>query len=549
MNIRRFITLVAAGACLLLAPALVLAQSKTALVAAISPYDDLVSDLEYLGELGERPQLADSMQGMIGFMTGGKGLAGLDTSRPWGVIISVDDEQFTYVGVLPTSDLSKLLDALQNIVGPAKKEGDMYVVTAPQQQMPLYLKENSSWTYISTSPAQFENLPNDPGAELAALASSYDIGVKAFAANIPANYKQTAVGMIKQGMEQGMQKLPEESDAQHQARVQMMQQQLAELDRAINEIDEFEVGLAIDAPGQEAYLEMVFKLLPGTQSAAELADIEIPEPKFPGLLDQAASVIGRVGVVIPEEQREEAVQQLEPMRKQVEMQIDEESDIPTEEAKQFAKDIANEFIDHLAATIRSGLLDMGGKLVLSDDKLALVAGGHVADGEAVEKTLRKLEAMVKEDPNFPGIQWDAASQSGVSFHTMAIPVPDEKARQIFGDNLDVIFGTGPQAAFLALGSDAQTHLKSAIDGGAAASLVDGERKPMQGRAALTPIFEFAANVSNEANLESMAAELRRSGDKDHVTLDVEVIENGETIRFAVEEGVLRLLMKADQFAN
>ena len=65
------------------------------------------------------------------------------------------------------------------------------------------------------------------------------------------------------------------------------------------------------------------------------------------------------------------------------------------------------------------------------------------------------------------IKLDAATHQGVALHTFSIPSAalgsDGPWAALFGQNLDVVIGTGPGAAYLAVGRDAMTKLTAAID--------------------------------------------------------------------------------------
>ena len=70
---------------------------------------------------------------------------------------------------------------------------------------------------------------------------------------------------------------------------------------------------------------------------------------------------------------------------------------------------------------------------------------------------------MQNEPDFPGVKFNVETHAGVSFHTLALPMTEDEAKQMFGDKLDIVVGTGPTAAYLALGPDGMSKLKSAID--------------------------------------------------------------------------------------
>ena len=119
------------------------------------------------------------------------------------------------------------------------------------------------------------------------------------------------------------------------------------------------------------------------------------------------------------------------------------------------KAAANDVFDAIEATIKEGQIDGGASLNASPDSLTFVAGVHVKEPAKIEDALKKLEAVAKKQPDFPGIKWNAANHAGVNFHTLSAPVPEDKKgpRKMFGETLDVAIGIGPDAVYVAVGKD------------------------------------------------------------------------------------------------
>ena len=80
-------------------------ESKPIAVIAASSYDNLVSDINFIGSLADRPQLGQMLEGSIALFTQGKGLAGIDKTKPWGVfLLSAGDMGVTPVGCVAVTD-------------------------------------------------------------------------------------------------------------------------------------------------------------------------------------------------------------------------------------------------------------------------------------------------------------------------------------------------------------------------------------------------------------------------------------------------------------
>jgi hypothetical protein len=127
---------------------------------------------------------------------------------------------------------------------------------------------------------------------------------------------------------------------------------------------------------------------------------------------------------------------------------------------------------------------------------------------------------------------------------MEIPVPDdEDARDVFGDQIDLVVGMGPKAAYFGFGEGCLGGLRGAIRSSAAAT---GTIAPMQMSLALAPIMRFAANFEDNPMVAAMATALEASQGRDNILIVGKAIPNGAEYRFEVQDGVLKALGQAAQ---
>ena len=88
-------------------------EIKTVAVVGATSYNNLIGDINFIGSLADRPELGQMLQGMIAMFTQGKGLDGIDQSKPWGVILQTDGQQFLPVGCIAVTDINKVLDIVK----------------------------------------------------------------------------------------------------------------------------------------------------------------------------------------------------------------------------------------------------------------------------------------------------------------------------------------------------------------------------------------------------------------------------------------------------
>src|SRR5262249_6630451 len=216
------------------------------------------------------------------------------------------------------------------------------------------------------------------------------------------------------------------------------------------------------------------------------------------------------------------------LRRQSEREIDKKHSDPQE--REALKAAASDVFDAIEATIKEGEIDGGASVHAEPHSITFISGVHVKEPAKIEEALKKIEAVAKSKPDFPGVKWNAANHAGVNFHTLAVPVPEgkEEPRKLFGDTLDITIGIGPAAVYVALGKDNMAALEKAIDASAADQ--KKESLPFAASLSLGQIFAVAADTKEgpqKAALQAMADKLNgEMKGRDHVHMSGEVIPNG-----------------------
>lgn len=210
-------------------------------------------------------------------------------------------------------------------------------------------------------------------------------------------------------------------------------------------------------------------------------------------------------------------------------------------------------MDALKATLQAGVMDGGAVLNMAASSVTLVAGGFVGDPGKFESGLKKLAELAKDEPKFPGINWDADSHADIRFHTLSIPIPEieEQHREIFGEAIEVAVGIGKDSAYFALGRNCLEAVKGIIDDSAASP--QKSVPPMEMTFSLGQIMEFAATVAEEEAqpmIEMISNMLASEANgRDHVRIVTQPIPNGARTRIEIEEGALQPIGMAVQQAQ
>jgi len=521
-------------------------EMKPLAVVALSGYDALLEDVNFIGSLSGQPQLAQQVEQMIMLFTQNKGLVGFDKSKPVGAFVQTDGMSFNGALCIPVTSLQKLIEVLApfGVTGEDQGKGITKISVNGQGQT-VFARESNGWALLAPMSQMLENLPADPGPMFSSLTSDYDVGIRLHVQNIPEAYRQLAMQQLQAGMEAGLQPLPGESDEQFEQRKKMTGLQIEQLQRAINEIDELTLGLAIDAEQQRTLLDFTYTAVPDSQLAAQIAENSDPKTNFAGFFQPDAAMMMSFAAKVTEADTAQVEQMFQAVRKQLKTAIDDEEDLPSDQAREVLKSALDDFLDAFQATLKAGLVDGGAVLNLAPDALTFVGGGFVGDPGKVESGLKKLVQLAKEEPDFPGIHWNAESHADVNFHTLSVPIPaDEKEpRQLFGDSVDMAIGIGKQSVFFALGRDCLNAAKQVMDL-SQASLAKSV-PPLEMTIALGQIMDVAASFADgdkKQKIEMVANMLaNETNGRDHVRIVQQTVPHGIRVRIEAEEGVLRAI--------
>ena len=526
-----------------MAPAAVQAQENSNQIALVtlSSYDEIVADVGFIGRLGGQPHMAQQMEGMLQFVTGGRGLVGLEKSKPIGIAVSADGADVTVKGLIPVSDMDELLDLL-GTWGIIAEDGEDGVKELAAQGQTLYAKEADGYAVIGYTPAAAKSGAAGAEAMINTLAGDYDIAARVFVQNIPSEYRNMAIEQLKAGMEMGMRRNPGESDQQFEMRKNLTQAQVEQFSQLLEDADQLTFGWSIDGQQAKTFVDFMLTAAPGTKLARQIAEAENLTTDYAGFYQPDAAATMTFCGKVTQEDIDQATQMFEGVRKQVMQQIQEEAGLPDDQAREVVKSAVGDFFDAFVATLKGGKIDGGAVLNMDPSGLTFVMGGLVAEPDKIESGLKKLEALAEQDDDFPGVSWNADQHGEISFHTIHVPVPDheDEARQMFGDQLEIGIGTGGKSAYFAIGRDAVAGCKQIID--ASKANAGKEVPPMEMTASLGKIMATVSQIEPNPIVTKISDMLESEAQgRDHIRIVEHVIDNGIKVRIELEEGVLRAI--------
>ena len=524
---------------------------KTVLTVSVAGYDTLMKSVDALAEAAGVPEMAALPKMMLG---GSEGPDGLDGSKPLGLVVRTNGQEFPAVLFAPITDTEEFLNFLKRFVPEIPEPGadGVYEVEAGPQT--VFIQQKDGWAFATIDKALLADTPADPEKLLGGLGEGYIVAIQGQVANIPKPLRDSAMTIMQMAAASGSQQNEGETDEQYALRQKMTQQSMEGIQKAADEMDSLTIGLGVDATDGTVNLDIAVTAVEGTSLANDMAEIAGLKSAFNGFFSPRAALTFRATSKLSETDVTQALQMIEFVKPQAKKAIEEGA--PDEEQARQAVEILNELLVVLQDTIKGRTADAGMSLIGSDAGIALIVGIHIVNATKLEEVFKKVVDKAKEEePDIDQfLKMNAAEHKGVRFHTLAVPaalVFDDGAPPAYANSdIKITIGFGDSAVYLAHGSNPVKLLKAAIDRSDADQ--SAEVSPMQlslSAKGIGSLLEVIA-TSEDADIPPEVIEiLKQAGDKDHLTITAKAIPNGMKSSVTLEGGALRVIGAAAKAAG
>jgi hypothetical protein len=524
---------------------------KTVLTVSVAGFDAVMKSVDALATAAGVPEMTMLPKLMLG---GPAGPGGLDGSKPLGLVVQTDGEKFPAMVFAPITDAEEFLQFLKGFVQdiPEPDADGVYEVEAGGQS--TFIQQKDGWAFAVREREALADTPADPAALLNGMEKEYAVAIQAQVGNVPQQLRESAMMIMQMAAMAGSQRKEGESDDQYALRQKMTQQSLDGIQKLVKEMDSLTIGLGVDATNGAINLDIAITAVKGTSLAEDMAETAGLKSAFTGFFSPDAALTFRATGKLSESDVTQALQILEVVKSQGKEAIEAE-DLGEAQTKQ-ALEIGAELLAVVEETINGRTIDGGLSLVAGDDGIALVFGGHVADGAKLNEIFKKVvEQAREEEPDIDQfLKMNAAEHEGVRFHTLSIPaalVFEDGVPPAYADSdIKITIGFGDSAIYLAHGPDPVKLLKAAIDQSAAAP--DAAVVPMQFSLSARSIGSLLEIIgeSEDADIPAeLIAALKQAGEQDHVLISAEAIPNGMKTRLMIEGGVLKVIGAAAKAAG
>jgi hypothetical protein len=508
-------------------------ENKPVVVVSIAPLAKTMPDISYIMRSAGAGGVSGMMSAMVNTYS-----AGLDNKRPAGVLVSMGEDQTPIaLAFLPLSDLDAFFASFETTFGEPDDLGDgMHAMTVGQQT--VYALEKGEWLFVAQQEEQLESVPADPAALLTKLSERYDVGIRIDVNNIPETMKDMLISQIRDGYERGLaEQARNQSEEQAALTRATGEQSVKQIEEMMKDTEQVVLGWAVDQSSKKTYMDVGVQFVAGSRMDKEIQQLSNLKTEFAAFQNPESPFAMRMTSVMTKENAEQVMPTIRASFENALKEIEKngENKQVTEKVTTFFKEIQKS----LEATLAEGIVD-GGAIVNFENGLHVVAGGRVADGKALAKSFKDVSTSFAGEPNAPVLKFDASNYKGVTFHTGTMAVPsqaDDTVREIFGDNVSFVIGTGDKSAYVAIGKDCEAQLKAVLDKNATG--LTGDITPLEMRVELGPVLQYVQQVRENPMIDKVVKTLEKYSDKDSILMSTRVAPRGMMYRFTVEEGVLR----------
>jgi hypothetical protein len=507
----------------------VLHAQQPTVVVSLRGVDELLSDADFLGAEVGQPGMKGIAESLITAFTGGKGLAGVDRTKPLGFYWNARAGGAPEMPVvfLPVSKAGDLKDLLTDLTPDFEDDKGEWSMTVNGTK--LFAKVSNGYCFASIVPTTLTRLP-DPTKF---VNSKYDVALDVNFASIPQEIKDLFLQQVEQkGREALDSGPPPSSDAEAKGREFGFTATLGLLKSLINEGNQMTYGIDVNRKTRLAAVDVSLTGQPNTGLAKAMTAYGKIQPVFAAVGSESAPLrwvasFPTTGIL---EQLDDV---LKSVRTEANAEIEKDARLKTPADRAQAKNLASRLLDIFEATAKSGTMDS--VVVLEpaeDDEICLIAGVKVARGDDAGKLLDDVMKL-SNSPEFGKVKLDAAKHAGARIHEIETE---------FDDDAQKYFGEGPShlairndSLWLSFGGDNLTAMKKALDQSGKTAAKGGSPISLRVKpATLATIME----KNDEALIERAKAIAGTPGDM--MNLDLAPIPGGAKLRLEFNVDLFKL---------
>jgi hypothetical protein len=501
------------------------AQQPT-MVFSIRGIEALLDDADFLGGEVGKEGLKDTANQVAGAVTAGKGLAGIDQSKPlgiyWNAAAGAPEMPVVFLPVSDEGDLKALLSTLADDFKDSKGQW-----TATVNGTRLFGKLSGGYLFISPAP------PNKLADPTKITNAKYDVSLDVSIASIPQQFKDLLLGKVEEVARESAANQPEpKSDAEKVVLELALNGLLATINSLVNDGDRLTFGMDVDQKTRLVGVDFALTGKANSGLAKLLTAYGKTQPAFAAIGSETAPL--RMIFSHPTPANTEQLDAVFAGAKTaINDQIDKDDRFNDDNDRAAAKGLIGRLLDIFQSTAKSGSLHSG--LVLeagNAGKVRVIAGAKVANGDEASKLLDDVIKLSKENPDIAKVKVDAAKHAGARIHAIT-PDQDEDTLKYFGTE-PAHLAIRSDSLWVSIGGDNLNALKKSLDAKPSPRVTTSPISLQIKPAALVLLVE-----KDDEDLIGRAKEIAgKPGDKFNV--DVAPVPNGAKLRMEFGIDLLQL---------
>ncbi|GAB4149354.1 MAG: hypothetical protein Tsb009_23590 [Planctomycetaceae bacterium] len=535
-----------------------------AIVCAASA-DRLIEDVYAMFKTSGKPEMVDVIKGLLGQVDD---LKGMDRTKPFGMMLYVNTglpPSIAPVGFVPVKNMNELMKTIAKgpfTMKPVPEKKNRYEIGFPNQSLQILVK--NGYAFISNDEAAFDRKFPDPANIAKSLVSRFDIAASVQMNSIPKATRELFATYLRASSEAEIQQRDGEPQVVYEARRARGLRDLAFVEGLLLDGENLVIGF--DASPKNLTVELVLNARPKSKFAKLLKAIGGKRSEFANILSAKSPFSASICMTMSKADQKAFIGNVRFMERQISRGLKRAEKRSAEKKKKDSKaentfdpnkkpkpqrkkmeEIPNhpavtKMAESLIATANKGVADAFIQVMGEPPgKFAVVVGVRLEEGRQFASGLSGLLQEIKRIED-PGIQLNATTYKGVSFHRVTPKRLPGPMRRFFGDNASLLLGAGSKTAWIAFGGEnGLAALRQAMD-------LKTDRSQIGKRKESSAPFQLAFNMSSWL---AMGGDDGRPGIKlareafskggDDIRVELQTTENGIRIRGRLGQGFIRFI--------
>ncbi|MEZ6055288.1 MAG: hypothetical protein R3C01_01160 [Planctomycetaceae bacterium] len=436
------------------------------LIFTIAGVDRVMGDAEGVLDSIERGDMKAPLGGLLERVGN---LAGIDRTKPFGVVLLLDTEQLPprpkpigFVPVSSAADLAKTVGLTGSTMEAVAGEADSYLLTPPNGD-PMAVRIQNGYAYLTDNRLGLEGPLPDLGTLVDPLAARYDAALSIRFNAVPIGIRQVFVNFLRVSAETELQRRDEEPEAAYLVRRSNGINALELIEQLLTQGEDITIGWDATPEKKTATLEVSINATPDSEFAKYLHDSAGRPSMFTPLQSDDKPLSMSLSWLMNKREKTATTGLFQAAKSQLAIELP---------AAALPAGPLDRFFDAVQATIDSGQFDMFVQFAAPEpDKFVFLGGVKVVGGEtlglALGETLNHVIQRVASEGNTetaPQIIPQADEYEGVVIHKIIPRSIPAQERRVYGGTPEVFVGTSSRIVWFAVGKDeALPALKGAID--------------------------------------------------------------------------------------